>query len=440
MTLINMWNKLKALLLIPFLLAGCGIQPETFKNVVQETALDIPSEITLEDIKENIQLGAAGDITYGSEYEFEDTEASHLSSVMLDSTHIVVCWAELGGNGQCVVGVVSNDDEIAWGTQVEFNSAVTAFISVDTLDSTHFVVGFQDAGGSTGTEARAAVVTSGDSISFGAMMSMGRGFGTEVQVVAMSSSVFAMLKSSFVLGTNAGHILRTTVSGTTIARPGAVKTFWAGSVTDIAATKLDSTHIGFVFNTHIGGFPPTPDVSYGMVATENTTYYDLGSNYTLTGKIIYPTCTGLDSTHFAASWTNNVAPDPFKGETVIATVSNGDEIAWGDQEEILGTTTITWIGSTTIDSTSYIITFRNVSTADGTTKIATVANGDEITLGSAYVWDTDDTTETAPVLLTSTSFAVSFKDTDNDGRTVIGIIEEGGEPAVIIPIIIINFE
>ena len=86
----------------------------------------------------------------------------------INSTHFVVAYRDSGNSnkGTSIIGTISNDDEISFGSEYIFNDGLSTGISVLSLNSTHFVVTYEDGGNSDkGTSIIGTI--SGSTISFG---------------------------------------------------------------------------------------------------------------------------------------------------------------------------------------------------------------------------------------------------------------------------------
>ena len=114
-------------------------------------------------------IASVDEISYGSEYVFNEAVTYYNSVALIDSTHFVVCYRDGGSSdyGTAIIGTIANDDEISFGSKYFFNEAETSFISVALIDSTHFVVCYQDDGGDDYGIAIIGTIANDDEISFG---------------------------------------------------------------------------------------------------------------------------------------------------------------------------------------------------------------------------------------------------------------------------------
>jgi hypothetical protein len=108
-------------------------------------------------------------ISWGSEYVFNYAVTYVTSSVMLDSTHVVVSYDDSGNShyGTSVIGTISNGDVITFGSEYVFNSAQTEYISSAMIDSTHVMISYRDVGNSGGYGTSIVGTINGTSITLG---------------------------------------------------------------------------------------------------------------------------------------------------------------------------------------------------------------------------------------------------------------------------------
>ena len=201
--------------------------PDVFRKTVEageDLSANDPVSINSEDSK-LYKFRHYSSAFNGSMPETISNSQGQVSADKLDSTHVVVAYADSSSNGKVVIGTIS-DKQITWGTAVTFNAASTNYISVVALTSTSFVVVYRDEGNS-----------------------------------------------------NYGTAIAGTVSGTTITL-GSETTFWTtdyASYTDVC--RLDDTHffVGFQGNDGANLYPRSvvgsvsgTTITFGTVVTVNT--------------------------------------------------------------------------------------------------------------------------------------------------------------------------
>ena len=255
-------------------------------------------------------------------------------------------------------------DSISFGSKAVFNSAVTNYVSCVFLDNTHFVLSYRD-----------------DDNSY---------YGTAV------------------LGT---------VSGTNISFSNEF-VFYSSKIWESKICKLDSTHFVVVFRA---GTSSSSYKSVAIVGTVSGNSLSFGSssvcdpnyNYSVSG------CS-LNSTHFIITFRNSV-PSNY-GKSCVGTIT-GTSISWGSKYDF-NTAATSEIYACKIDSTHFIIAFRDYSgTPFGSSVIGTVS-GTTISFGSLTTFNTDDSRSLSVALLDSTHFVLCFRDIGNSdfGTSIIGTI------------------
>ena len=302
-------------------------------------------------------------IDYGSEATFNSANTKYISISTLDSTHFVVGYRDDGGDdyGHCKIGTVSGST-ISYGSEYVFNSADTYHISVSALDSTHFVVGYRDHGGD--------------------------GYG---------------------------HCKIGTVSGSTISY-GSEYVFNSPSAFNLYISALDSTHF-------VVGYWDTGGDSYGhcKIGTVSGSAISYGSEATFNSAVTsYISISALDSTHFVVGYKDS--GNSSYGTAIIGTVS-GSAISYGS-EATFNSASTDYISVSALDSTYFVVSYRDVGNSSYGTAIIGTVSGSTISYGSEYVYNSAATYFTSVYALDSTSFAVGYCDAGNSsyGTGIIGMV------------------
>jgi len=107
-------------------------------------------------------------ITLGDEDTFNAATTTQINIDALDSSHVAISYKDDGNTNKAtsIVGVLANDDEMTFGSEVVFDNSAPSHVKVVALDSTHFITSFKDSGDGY-LNSCAAVVTSGDTITYG---------------------------------------------------------------------------------------------------------------------------------------------------------------------------------------------------------------------------------------------------------------------------------
>jgi hypothetical protein len=257
-------------------------------------------------------------ITLGSEYTFSVNSPTIIGAASIDATHYVVSYVQVTDSqkGKAIIGAISNDNQIGYGSVYTYSSVAATYNHLCMIDSTHFIIVY---------------VTTG-----------------------------------------AGRAI-----------------------------------IGTISNGN--------EIAYG-------------SNYMFhNGNTIYPFVTLLDSTHVAIIYTD--LADSQKGKAIIGTVSNGNELTFGAEYTYNNATTIAFSASLKIDSTHFIISYKdNGDSSKGKSIIGTVANVNELAFGAEYTFENGAVYTTEQKLIDSSHFIVfSCNTTDHMSKGIVGTIANVNE-------------
>jgi hypothetical protein len=202
---------------------------------------------------------------------------------------------------------------------------------------------------------------------------------------------------------------------------GSVYEFNAAATTYISCSALDSTH--FVVAYQDQSASAHGQAIIGVVSNDDDIAYGDIYEFEATGSAIYISVSALDSTHFVVAW--DAWGGSRHGQAKIGTVSNGDDIAYGNQYEFNATYTYA-IQVSVLSSTSFVIVF-----ADGTNDnhgqaiIGVVSGGNQITYGSIYEFTaTGVNTSLSVSCLDSTHFVVAYRDNGDTahGKAIVGVV------------------
>ncbi|TSA28710.1 hypothetical protein D4R71_00145, partial [bacterium] len=88
------------------------------------------------------------DITYGSEYSFNNAGTYESSATALDATHTLIAYRDNGNTnyGTAVIAIISGGNIITYGTEYVFNNVATYDLSATALDATHALIAYKDCG------------------------------------------------------------------------------------------------------------------------------------------------------------------------------------------------------------------------------------------------------------------------------------------------------
>ena len=314
-----------------------------------------------------------GAITFGGEYVFNAATTYYLSILVIDSTHFIIFYSDYGNSyyGTFIIGTITNGNEISFSSESVFNTGTTSYISSTLIDSTHFVVSYRDTDNSGYGTAIVGTIANGNEISFG------------------SEYVFNADNTSYV-----------------------------------STYKIDTTHFVVSYQDVNNSYAGTSII--GTIANGNEISF--GSQYVFNAtSSLYNKVVVIDSTHFVVSYRDT--DNSGYGTAIVGTIANGNEISFGS-EYVFNAGSTGSLSSTLIDSTHFVVSYRDTDNSGyGTAIVGTIANGNEISFGSEYVFNAGSTGSLSSTLIDSTHFVVSYRDTDNSGygTAIVGTIANGNE-------------
>ena len=318
-------------------------------------------------------------ITWGNEYVFETENFNNSpSSVMLDSTHVMILYNDGFNNsyGFSIIGTISSGNVITFGSRYVFNYNDATFISSVMLDSTHVIVNYNSSGDSGYGTSRIGTISNGDEITWGGKVFFNESFTNFIFSVMLDSNhvmiVYRDYNNDFI-----GNSIIGTISSEYVITWGNARVFNYGNnaFSDISSfIKLDSTHV--------------------MV-----NYYDSGINESL---------------------------------SVIGTISNENEIAWGKECKYSGD--VGESSSVMLDSTHVMINYTDYENSGyGTSRIGIIYNGDRITFGAKFIFRNGYIESLSSVMVDSTHVMINFSDeTTYYGTSCLYITTEVPQPYVTI--------
>ena len=407
-------------------------------------------------------------ISYGSANVFNSAQSSHVGTTVLDSTHFVACYYDGGnsGYGTAIVGSISGVT-ISYGAENVFNAASTSYMSTAALDSTHFVVSYHDGGNSNYGTSIVGLVSGVTISSYGAE-------NVYNSATTYHSSASALDGTHFVVSytdggnSNYGTSIVGLVSGTTISSYGDEIVFNSTATEFISMAVLSSTDCIVVYKDGGGddygcsriflsvaniGFGTescfnTVNTEYTAVATLDPThvvvaYKDTGGsgygcakigvidsnvvtwgaelcfNSAVTGSI---SIASLDSTHFIVGYQDDGDAD--YGCAKVGAVSGGTTISYG-AENIFNSGVTDHISVSALDSSHFVISFRDRSNSNYGTALIGLVSGTTITsYGAKNVFNSAPTTGTSISMLDSTHFVIGYQDGGNAyyGTAIVGVV------------------
>jgi hypothetical protein len=312
---------------------------------------------------------------------------------------------------------------ILFGSEYVFNTGATTISSVSYLDSTHFIVAYTDYGNSFYGTAIIGTVSNTNEIVYGDPYVFNSASTGKISVSYLDSTHFVVVykdngNSSY------GTAIIGTVSNTDEITYGSEYVFNSGSTDFTSVSKIDSTHFVIAYQDS-GNSNKGTDIIGTVSNTDEIAY---GDPYIFNdAKTEYISCAIIDSTHFVISYQDDA--NSGHGTAIIGTIANTDEISFGS-EYVFNSADTEYVSISKIDSTHFVVAYRDVDNSDyGTACIGTVSNTDEIAYGDEYVFNSGSTAFTSVSYLDSTHFMVSYMDAGNSnkGTSIVGTISNTDE-------------
>jgi len=307
------------------------------------------------------------DITFGSANKFEAASSVWTQVAMLDATHFVVAYRDVGDSsyGKAIIGLVSGTTISSYGTPVTFNTALTERISVAMLDATHFVVSFQDGGDSSHGKA--------------------------------------------VVGE---------ISGTTISSYGSINEFNAAATNETWIAALDATH--FVIAFQDGGDSNHGKAIVGLVSGTTISSYGSANKFNAASSD-QMSVAALDATHFVVSYRDYGHTE--YGEAVVGLVSGTTISSYGAINAFTGSST-SWTSVHALDATHFVVGYQLAATLYGTAIVGLVSGTTISSYGTPSVFQESDTRRISVYALSASAFAVAYRDNGESdyGKAVIGTV------------------
>ena len=302
---------------------------------------------------------------------------------------------------------------IAYGSLYSFDSGATDYISVSALDSSHFVVAYRDGADAKGY-ARIGTISSVNEIAYGSVYVFASATTATDQFVATLDSTHFVIV--YRLGATGTAIIGTVSSVDEIAY-GSAYQFVSAVIAHLSVSVLDATHFIAVYKDY-------SDANYygtaiiGVVSSVNHIAYGNVAVFN-SASTFYNSVSALDSSHFVVAYRDGA---DFKGYARIGTVSSGDEIAYGSVY-VFNSAVTADISVSALDSSHFVVAYRDDGGSDyGGVKIGTIASVNQISYGSEYIFNSAYTNKISVSSLDSSHFVVGYKD---EGGTDYGCAKIG---------------
>jgi len=360
-----------------------------------------------------------GDITYGSEYEFNSADTRFCSATTLDATHFVIAYQDRGNSyyGTAIVGTVSGST-ITYGSEYVFNAVATEHCSATTLDTTHFVVAYRDTGGSLYFGTAIVGTVSGSTIAFGSEYVFNSASTTYISATALDATHFAVAYEDQSSGD--GISIVGTVSGSTITY--GTENEFNDQASYISTTTLDANHyvIAFLdFDNYYG------TAVVGTVSGSTITY---GSEVVFNSSTTYnPSIISLDATHFVVAYPDFGNSE--YGTAIVGTVS-GSTITFGS-EYVFSSAQTSRLSASALDTTHFVVAYMVSPYPYDLVAIVGAVSGSTISYGSGFVFNISYSDATSVTSIDASHFVVAYLDyPPYSGNSIVGEVEGTSPPAV----------
>jgi hypothetical protein len=376
-----------------------------------------PNNTILEQIVDNYVVSSDGNLNVGDLCEFingqvrktsyaggtssptqiNSTYCSGITSVALDSTHILVTYIASPNNYLYSVVLTVSGTTIAVGTPVQVNSYGSSYICVTKLSSSQVVISYAS------SYLYSQVLTiSGTSISVGAITQTYAGGATWVTNTTLDATHVLV---SF-QDTSSGSYLSSQlliISGSTIIT--SAFTQITGIVPQyISCATLDSTHVLVSYmNAGTTGY-----YLWTVVLSINGTTLTVGTPVQVNSICtVYTSCVTLDSTHVLVSYQNNTTGSYLWSVVLII---SGTTISVGALYQV-NSVASQFITSVALDSTHVLVSYCNGSVYGYLYSQVLTISGTSISIGALYQVNSTNVNFIFPVLLSPTEVGISYINT-----------------------------
>ena len=348
---------------------------------------------------------------FGTESCFNTISTRYNAVAMLDSTHVVVAYRDDGGDiyGCAKVGVIDGNT-VTWGAENIFNSATTNYINITGIDSTHFVIVYQDAGNSNYGTAIVGSVSGTTISSYGAENVFNTATTVAMSVSSLDSTRFVVgFKDDG--GADYGIARIGAISGTTISSYGAENVFNSAATDDISVSTLDSTHF-------VVAYRDTGNSSYGTAivgVVSGTTISSYGAeNVFNSAPTVYLSVSTLDSTHFVVAYRDN--GNSSYGTAIVGVVS-GTTISSYGAENVFNSAPTVYLSVSVLDGTHFVVVYQDADGLNyyGSALVGVVSGTTISSYGSESVFNASRTDFISVAALSSTDYIVVYRDDGADG-------------------------
>jgi len=310
-------------------------------------------------------------------------------------------------------------DDITFGSEYIFNNASTAYTDVDFLTNTRFVVAYQDTSDSSDGTAIIGNID-GNNVTYGPEYKFNTGTDLDITVLSIDSARFLTV---YRFSTGAIYARIGTVSGTSTIAWGAEGTLHGTSYyslppVSLAASLLSPTQFAIVYRE--GTIAPAVNLIAKVCTFSGTTISGCGVEYAHGIMEYTSSVASLDSTHFAIAYEQRTFG---AGKTVIGVVS-GDTVSYGSESANYEGHNLAYTSVSTLDSTHFVISYSDSVDYIGKSVICSVSGGTNVTCGSSYIFNNAQTRYVDVNVFETNKFGAVYRDTTNSsyGTLILGTV------------------
>jgi len=336
-------------------------------------------------------------ITFGSVYQFLGTAPSYIGVSMLDSTHFVISFQGVSNYGYCIIGTISGSS-ISYGATYAFNAVETRYTAVAAIDSTHFVVAYDNFTDTKGT-CVIGTVSNINQISYGSVYPFNNIVETWTSVAPLDSTHFVVAYHDFYNPDSRGFCVVGTIASINQISYGSLYEFLNPAYYP-AVAAIDSTHFVVAFSGSsnygscvVGTVSSGTTIAYGTVYTFNAAFTnDIGISM-FNSSSFTVCCTGANT----------------YGYCVTGVIESIDQITFNDYKAFNSVETI-YTSVATLNSTSYAVSYFQDGGPNGWSIAAKGSFQSPLASDTATITDSILLSIYSPVLFSNVSDTTTITD------------------------------
>jgi len=356
------------------------------------------------DGTEVIKRSIGNDITSGSEYVFNSGTPIYISAVSLSDTKVLVSYRD-GSYGKAIVLNIDGTN-ITSGSEYIFNSGTTIDTNSLLIDNNKVLVSYKDYSNSSyGTSI--VLNISGNTITGGSEYVFNSGGNTGNITPILLDTNKVLISYQDYNNSSYGTAIVLNIDGTTITS-GSPYVFNSGNTSYISATSLTSTKV-------LVSYQDASNSYYGTAIVLNISGNTIskGSAYIFNNNTAFTSTVSLTDTKVLVSYRDQGNGN--KGTAIVLNIS-GSTISKGN-EFVFNSGDTTYISAISLTSTKVLVSYRDDSNNDYGTSIVLTIDGNTITSGSEYVFNSSSTSYISAVSLSDTKVLVSCY--NGDGTSIV---------------------